>query len=66
MPRRVRANAGKTTRTPRHPVTVKTVDPGTDWTLDQARSLIRQGYTLEHVAKRTGWPESMLKVASVK
>lgn len=25
------------------------------WTLDQARDLIRQGYTMEHVTLRTGW-----------
>ncbi|WP_235947153.1 hypothetical protein [Candidatus Frankia alpina] len=42
---------------------VSRVDPGRGWTLEQARDLVRQGYSVEHVAGRTGFPEQMLKVA---
>ncbi|ETA01305.1 hypothetical protein ThrDRAFT_03532 [Frankia casuarinae] len=44
-------------------VVVRRVDPGRGWTLEQARDLLRQGYSVEHVAERTGFPEQMLKVA---
>ncbi|WP_261562735.1 hypothetical protein [Frankia tisae] len=44
-------------------VVVSRVDPGRGWTLEQARDLVRQGYSVEHVAGRTGFPEQMLKVA---
>lgn len=44
-------------------VVVSRVDPGRGWTLEQARDLVRQGYSVEHVAERTGFPEQMLKVA---
>lgn len=30
------------------------------WTLGEARQLIRDGYTLEHTVQFTGWPEHML------
>lgn len=35
-------------------------DPGTGWTLDEARALLGQGYSLEHVVARTGWPRPMV------
>ncbi|WP_239345848.1 MULTISPECIES: hypothetical protein [unclassified Frankia] len=45
-------------------VVVRRVDPGRGWTLEQARDLVRQGYSVEHVAERTGFPAQMLKVAA--
>jgi hypothetical protein len=42
------------------PVRVRRHDPGTGWSLDQARRLLDQGYTIEHVEARTGWPRPML------
>ncbi|MGF7235023.1 MAG: hypothetical protein ACQSGP_08700 [Frankia sp.] len=39
------------------------VDPGRGWTLDQARDLVQQGYSVDNVAERTGFPAQMLKVA---
>jgi hypothetical protein len=31
-----------------------------NWPLDQARDLLRQGYTLAHTIKRTGWTSTEL------
>jgi hypothetical protein len=45
-------------------VVVRRVDPGRGWTLEQARDLVRQGYSVENVADRTGFPAQMLKVAA--
>lgn len=45
-------------------VVVRRVDPGRGWTLEQARDLVKQGYSIEHVAERTGFPPKMLKVAA--
>lgn len=45
-------------------VVVRRVDPGRGWTLEQARDLVQQGYSVENVAERTGFPEQMLKVAA--
>ncbi|WP_256385422.1 hypothetical protein [Parafrankia colletiae] len=39
------------------------MDPGRGWTLEQARDLVEQGYSVENVAERTGFPAQMLKVA---
>lgn len=33
------------------------------WTLGQARSLVRQGYTVEHVIQATGWARSWVEDA---
>ena len=44
-------------------VVVRHVDPGRGWTLEQARDLVRQGYSVDNVAERTGFPAQMLKVA---
>lgn len=41
-------------------VTVQQFDPGTGWTLLEARELVRTGYTPEHVERLTGWPKAML------
>ncbi|OAA24938.1 hypothetical protein UG55_102745 [Frankia sp. EI5c] len=43
---------------------VRRVDPGRGWTLEQARDLVEQGYSVENVAERTGFPAKMLKVAA--
>src|SRR5690242_21754549 len=37
-------------------VTVRHFNPGTDWTLPEARRLVRAGYTVDHVEHVTGWP----------
>jgi hypothetical protein len=42
------------------PVSVRRYDPGTGWTLEEARQLLDQGYSAEHVESRTGWPRPML------
>ncbi|CUU58837.1 hypothetical protein CcI49_31845 [Frankia sp. CcI49] len=44
-------------------VVVRRVDPGRGWTLEQARDLVEQGYSIENVAERTGFPAKMLDVA---
>ncbi|MCW2693692.1 MAG: hypothetical protein JWM48_923 [Mycobacterium sp.] len=41
-------------------VTSRQFDPGTDWTLPEARTLLEQGYTPEHASRLTGWPVPML------
>jgi hypothetical protein len=41
-------------------VTSRVFDPGTGWTLDEARALLQQGYSAAHVAKVTGYPERMV------
>jgi hypothetical protein len=40
---------------------VSRFDPGRGWTLEQARDLVRQGYSVDNVAERTGFPAQMLK-----
>jgi hypothetical protein len=42
------------------PVSVRRFDPGSGWTLDEARALLDQGYAVAHVERRTGWPRPML------
>jgi hypothetical protein len=42
------------------PVSVRQFDPGSGWTLDEARDLLDQGYAVAHVERRTGWPRPML------
>jgi hypothetical protein len=42
------------------PVRVHRFDPGSGWTLDEARGLLDQGYSVTHVERRTGWPRPML------
>jgi hypothetical protein len=41
-------------------VSRRVFDPGTGWTLQEARELLAQGYSAAHVAKVTGYPERML------
>jgi hypothetical protein len=41
-------------------VTKKVFDPGTGWTLGEARELLTQGYSAQHVAKVTGYPVAMI------
>lgn len=59
MPRKVRMSwphegrsAGEVSR--------RVFDPGTGWTLDEARALLAQGYLPAHVTKVTGYPERMV------
>jgi hypothetical protein len=52
------------TRSPAGEVTRRVFDPGTGWTLPEARALLEQGYSAEHVAKVTGYPEKMLRFGS--
>jgi hypothetical protein len=54
----------KDTRSAAGAVTSRVFDPGTGWTLPEARKLLEQGYSAEHVAKVTGYPEKMLRVGS--
>jgi len=37
----------------------------TEWTEPQARDMLRQGYTCEQVAKRTGYPLAWVKAQPV-
>jgi hypothetical protein len=32
------------------------------WTLPDAQDLVRAGYSLQHTAKRTGWPAEYLQI----
>lgn len=50
-----------TTRRKAAPVEHRTIKPDTGWTLEDARAMVAQGYSVEHVANRTGWPEKVLK-----
>jgi hypothetical protein len=42
-------------------VTSRVFDPGTGWTLAEARELLSQGYAVEHVVRTTGYPARMLR-----
>jgi hypothetical protein len=41
-------------------VTSRVFDPGTGWTLEEARGLLAQGYSPAQVARQTGYPEPMI------
>lgn len=41
-------------------VTRSVFDPGTGWSLVEARELLGQGYSTQHVSKVTGYPVAML------
>jgi hypothetical protein len=45
-------------------VTSRLFDPGTGWTLQEARGLLDQGYSAAHVARLTGYPEPMIRVGT--
>jgi hypothetical protein len=45
-------------------VTSRVFDPGTGWTLQEARGLLEQGYSSAHVARLTGYPEPMIRVGT--
>ena len=47
------------------PVQVRRVDPGRGWSLEDARGLLQQGYSSDHVARLTGFSTAML-LAPVK
>jgi hypothetical protein len=43
------------------PVTVRFMAPAkSGWSLEEARDLLRQGYTVEHVARVTGWAPALI------
>ena len=64
MPRKVRMTWPKDSRSPSSQVTSRVFDPGTGWSLPEARKLLEQGYSAEHVAKVTGYPEKMVSVGA--
>ena len=43
------------------PVVTRQATGRPGWNLRQARSLVHQGYSPEHAAKVTGYPEAMLR-----
>lgn len=45
-------------------VTRRVFDPGTGWTLGEARALLEQGYAPAQVAKMTGYPQAMIVVGT--
>jgi hypothetical protein len=45
-------------------VTSRVFDPGTGWSLQEARELLAQGYSPAQVAKRTGYPEPMITIGT--
>jgi hypothetical protein len=45
-------------------VSKRVFDPGTGWTLGEARALFAQGYSAAHVTKVTGYPERMVTAGS--
>jgi hypothetical protein len=45
-------------------VTRRVFDPGTGWSLDEARALLAQGYSPAHVSRVTGYPERMIRVST--
>lgn len=45
-------------------VTSRVFDPGTGWTLSEARELWYQGYSVEHVERVTGFPTAMISAGS--
>lgn len=45
-------------------VTKSVFDPGTGWTLGEARELFSQGYSASHVAKVTGYPVAMISAGA--
>lgn len=50
------------------PVQTRSVEPNRrgfsslGWTLPDAQDLVRAGYSLQHTAKRTGWPAEYLQI----
>ena len=56
----VRARVGKPRARRNSAVAVRMFDPGTGWGLDEARQLVLDGYTPDHVSRRTGYPVAML------
>jgi hypothetical protein len=47
-------------------VTSRVFDPGTGWTLPEAREMLLQGYSAAHVARITGFPERMVATKSAE
>jgi hypothetical protein len=42
------------------PIETRQADPGLGYSLEEARDMIAQGYSSEHVSRVTGFSESML------
>lgn len=66
MPRSTRANSGTQESTPEVPAARPRIKRApravaSEWTQDQARDLLHQGYSREQVAARTGFPLSWVK-----
>ncbi|HSP36599.1 MAG TPA: hypothetical protein VLR26_02470 [Frankiaceae bacterium] len=47
-------------------VTIRVFDPGTGWSLAEAREMLTQGYSAEHVARVTGYPERMIAIGAAQ
>jgi hypothetical protein len=47
-------------------VTSRVFDPGTGWTLPEAREMWHQGYSVEHVSRVTGFPAAMISAGSAQ
>lgn len=59
MPRKVRMTWPNDSRSA-GAVTSRVFDPGTGWTLAEAREMWHQGYSVEHVERVTGYPAAMI------
>ena len=42
------------------PIETRQVDPGRGYSLEEARDMLAQGYSSEHVSRVTGFSEGML------
>jgi hypothetical protein len=47
------------------PIHVEQIDPGRGWTLEQARDMVRDGYSTEHVSRVTGFGQQLLSPAVI-
>jgi hypothetical protein len=47
------------------PVHVERIDPGRGWSLEQARDMVRDGYSAEHVSQVTGFGPQLLSPAVI-
>lgn len=65
MARKVKVRVPAQRRKP-EPVAVSVVIGGRGWSLPAAADLIRQGYSLAHAERTTGYPQQMLASAAEK
>ena len=47
-------------------VKVRMFDPGTNWTLAEAREMLSNGYSVEQVVRLTGWPRPFVCAGAPK